>query len=62
MFDTIETREEYEINIDTLPLKKLKELQNYVNGCVQRDGLADEQIKNDGESSESSFVIMDDFD
>ena len=38
VFETIETREEYVIDIDTLPLKKVKELQIYVSSCIQKLG------------------------
>lgn len=62
MYETIETREEYIIDIDTLPLKKVKELQMYVQSCIQKLGEfeVDNQDKNDDDSSESSFIITDD--
>ncbi len=64
VYETLETREEYIIDIDTLPIKKVKELQAYVNMCMSRFGdfEADNEIRNEGDSSESSFMIEDDFD
>jgi hypothetical protein len=52
------------IDIDTLPLKKVRELQIYVDDCLQKIGEfeSENNLRNEGYSEESSFIIEDDYD
>lgn len=62
LFDSTENRD-YHFDLDTLHVKKFRELEEYVKKCMEKTGEWDQELLKDEElSNESEFVIENDDD